>query len=285
MASDKQVCVGYNSDCTGTAQQRINIYANKAGTVNLGCADCFVDFMMDVFVNVQIRGWSVANLSTGFRNMALNASTVIDANAQANWNTGIDKTLPVLQNKYLVDFKVGPVPFMVFFDLPVELVANFEFASAADASFGAHVNLGLGDAFVSWDPVKHWTHSVPKVKLDVQPVLSSTATLNAAGTFSVTPTLTAHFDRILSLVHLYTLKSIDTSLCTMLAIGTGIQPLSSPPLAMQCLHFCLSMPFTREVPSCSLSAIIAHLHAFGAPQISAHSKAGDGPHHQRIRRF
>lgn len=198
LGGDKEVCVGYNSDCTGTAQKTINIYANKAGNVNLACTDCFVDFTMDVFVDVQIRGWSVANLSTGFRNMAVNASTVIDATAQANWNTGIDKTLPVLQNNYLVDFKVGPVPFMVFFDLPVRLQANLEFASAAEAKFGAMVNLGLGDAYVSWDPVNHWTHADPKVTLDVTPVLTSTATLDVQGLLSVTPVLTAHFDRILS---------------------------------------------------------------------------------------
>ena len=197
-SKDKQVCVGYNSDCTGTAKERIALYANKKGDVNLACADCYVDFEMDVFVNVQIRGWAVTNLSTGFRNMAVNASTVIDATAKANWNTGIDKTLPVLQTKYLVDFKIGPVPFMVFFDLPVRMYANLEFASASEATFGAQVNLGLGDAFVSWDPVNHWSHSVPKVVLDVVPQFTTTATLDMEGTVSVTPVLTAHFDRILS---------------------------------------------------------------------------------------
>jgi len=197
-SKDKQVCVAWNSDCTGTATQRLNIYSNKQNTVNLACENCFVDFEMDVFVNVQIRGWQVANLSTGFRNMAVNASTIITAEAKDNWNTGIDKTLPVLQNQYLVDFKIGPVPFMVFFDLPVRMQANFQFASDALATFGAQVNLGLGDAFVSWDPVNHWTHAKPAVTLAVAPQLTTTATLDATGTVAVTPVLTAHFDRLLS---------------------------------------------------------------------------------------
>jgi len=195
---DKVVCVGYNSECTGTATNSIPLYTSKNNDVTLACSDCFVDFTMDVFVEVTIRGWEVANLSTGFRNVAVNASTVLDAKSAANWNTGLDKTLPILQNKYLIDFKVGVVPFLVFFDLPVELKAEFSAATAAEAIVGAHVNLGLGDAYVSWDPVNHWTHAAPKVTLDATPTFSTSASLDATGSISAIPTLTAHFDKILS---------------------------------------------------------------------------------------
>jgi hypothetical protein len=197
-SQDKEVCVGYNSQCTGTASVPIPLYTSKNGDVSVACSDCFIDFTMDVFVDVKIRGWKVANLSTGFRNVAVNASTVLDAKSGANWNTGLDKTLPVLQNEYLVDFKVGPVPFMIFFDLPVELKAEFQFTSAAEATVGAHVNLGLGDAYVSWDPVNHWTHAAPAVTLDASPAFATSASFDATGSLSAIPTLTAHFDKILS---------------------------------------------------------------------------------------
>jgi len=194
--ADKKVCVGYNSDCTGTATSSLPLYKNSA--VTIACSECFVDFTMDVFVTVSIRDWQVQNLSTGFKNVAINTSAVIDAQAQANWNTGIDKVLPVLQNKYLVDFKIGVVPFLIFFDLPVEVKTDFTFASNADLKVGATMNIGFGDAFVSWNPTDHWTHAVPHPVVTTQPVLTTSAQVNAQGSLSVVPTLTAHFDRLLS---------------------------------------------------------------------------------------
>eukprot|EP00040_Diaphanoeca_grandis_P024281 m.133247 g.133247 ORF g.133247 m.133247 type:complete len:441 (-) comp29663_c2_seq1:140-1462(-) len=196
VAKDKHVCVGYNTDCTGKATSSLPIYQNSA--MDLECSECFVDFTMDIFVEVNIRGWQVANLSTGFRNVAINSSAVIDAKAAKNWNTGIDKTLPLLQNTYLVNFKVGVVPFMIFFDLPVEIKADFQFLSDAEATLGATLNLGIGDAFVSWDPINHWTHSLPSPVFEAAPVFTTSASLNAAASLTIVPTLTAHFDRLLS---------------------------------------------------------------------------------------
>lgn len=201
---DKKVCVGYNSECTGSATSSIPIFSNSV--VNIDCSDCYADFTMDVFVDVSIRGFSVQNLSTGFRNMAINTSLVLDAKSAPNWNTGVDKTLPVLQNKYLVDFKIGVVPFMVFFDLPVELKADLSFVSQAEATVGAKVNFGIGDAFVSWDPESHWSHSEPTPALSTTPVFETSASFDATGQVQVIPTLTAHFDRILA----YTLTATPT---------------------------------------------------------------------------
>lgn len=148
--ADKKVCVGYNSACTGAATNSLPIFSNKF--VTLACSDCFIDFEMDIFFELHIRGFQVSNLSTGFRDVSVNGSAIVTAQAQANWNTGIDKTLPLIQTTYLVDFKVGVVPFMVFFALPVELTGSFTFQSEADVSFGANLKWGFGTAAVSWDP-------------------------------------------------------------------------------------------------------------------------------------
>merc|ERR1719272_1119223 len=40
--ADKKVCVGYNSDCTGTATSSLPLYKNSA--VTIACSECFVDF-------------------------------------------------------------------------------------------------------------------------------------------------------------------------------------------------------------------------------------------------
>lgn len=196
LRKDKMVCIGYNTDCSGSADATIPIYTSKY--IGLTCSDCFADFTMDVFIELRIRGWEVANVSAGFRRVAINTSTVMDAKASANWGAAADKVLPVLQNQYLVDFKVGVVPFMIFFDLPVELKADLSFSSAAEVTAGAHVNLDIGDAYVSWDPSRHWTHTLPQVTLATTPIFTSTGSVDAQGTLSAVPMLTAHFDKVLS---------------------------------------------------------------------------------------
>ena len=42
---------------------------SPARYANLDCSDCFVDFNADVFIAVSIRGFSMQNVSAGFRNM------------------------------------------------------------------------------------------------------------------------------------------------------------------------------------------------------------------------
>jgi hypothetical protein len=193
---DKDVCVGWNSDCTSGAKATIPLFSNKAMT--LSCDECFVDFHVDVFIDFSIRGFAVQNLSAGFRNMYANGSLVLGAIAKANWNAGIDKTIDLVPTTNLINFKVGPVPFMIYFDMPVEVTTDATFNTEADATFGAALDLKLGDAFVNWNPTTHWTHTKPTPVMTFTPHLTTAATLSATASASVVPTLTAHFDKVLS---------------------------------------------------------------------------------------
>ena len=193
---DKDVCVGWNSDCTSGAKATIPLFSNKATT--LSCDECFVDFHVDVFIDVSIRGFEVQNLSAGFRNMYANGSLVLGAIAKANWNTGIDKTINLILNTNLINFKVGPVPFLIYFEMPVEVTTDATFNTEADVKMGAALNLQLGDAYVSWNPTDHRTHTKPTPVMTFLPTLTTAATLSATASASIVPTLTAHFDKILS---------------------------------------------------------------------------------------
>lgn len=201
---DKKVCAGYNSNCDGVATAPLPIYTNAF--LDIACADCFADFSMDVFVDISIRGFQVVNASAGLRNMKVTGSEVIDAKAAKNWNTAINKSPNVLPKTTLVNFKLGVVPFLIWLEIPATLDATLQFNTAAEASFGAHFDMDIGDAFVSWNPTDHWTQTKPKPNVSFTPVLTTSASLDATLNFAVTPTLVAHFDRLLT----YTLVAQPT---------------------------------------------------------------------------
>lgn len=127
-----------------------------------------------------------------------NGSLVLGAVAKANWNTGVDKTINLVPHTSLINFKIGPVPFLIYFDMPVQITTDATFVSEADAKFGAALNLQFGDAYVNWTPATHWTHTKPTPKMSFTPTLTTAATLSSTASASVVPTLTAHFDKILT---------------------------------------------------------------------------------------
>mmetsp|Transcript_23788 Transcript_23788/g.62215 ORF Transcript_23788/g.62215 Transcript_23788/m.62215 type:complete len:439 (-) Transcript_23788:1601-2917(-) len=195
--ADHRVCVGFNTDCVSGATASLPIFQNKYVTV--ACSDCYIDFTLDVFFDITIHDFTVQNISLGYKDVAVNGSAVVTANAQANWNTGVDKTLQAIQTTYLVNFKIGPVPFMIFFELPVEVTGSFTFTSSALVQFGASLNWGLDGSILRWDPENHWRHELTSTpSISYTPVLSTSASLNAEATFAVIPTLRAHFDHILT---------------------------------------------------------------------------------------
>lgn len=130
--------------------------------------------------------------------MYANGSLVLGAVAEEKWNTGVDKTVNLVPTTNLINFKVGPVPFLIYFDLPVELAATATFDTNADLKIGAQLDMDFGDAYVYWTPATHWQHTKPEPKLTFTPTVSTAAALTATAYASVTPTLTAHFDKILS---------------------------------------------------------------------------------------
>jgi hypothetical protein len=207
---DKQLCLGFNTDCHGAASQAYPLFSGKH--LSVSCTDCWASLKTDVFVNVSIGDWKLKSLRGGFQNATLNASAVLGATASANWNVALDKSLPLAATTYLLNFKVGAVPFMLYFDVPMEITGSLEFDSGASLTVGTKASLALGDAFVEWDPVNHWTHTDPRPDFAgaVLPVLSAgptTADVNMNGDIKIVPTFHMHFDQVFS----YSLSAAPTA--------------------------------------------------------------------------
>jgi hypothetical protein len=72
--ADKRVCVGFNTDCATGASASLPIFKNQY--VDIECTDCFIDFTMDVFFEIKIVGFTVQNISLGFRDIAVNGTVL-----------------------------------------------------------------------------------------------------------------------------------------------------------------------------------------------------------------
>eukprot|EP00937_MAST-01D_sp_MAST-1D-sp2_P004215 g4215.t1 len=207
--ADKRVCLGWNTDCGGAAEQPYPLFQNDKLTVT--CSDCWAALQTDVFVNISIGDWKLKALRGGFQNTTLNASAVVNARAAKAWNLALDKSMPIAQTVYLLNFKIGSVPFMLYFDIPMEVTASLEFDTAAEVTLGTAASLPLGDTYVAWDPATHWTHTVPTPDFAhaVAPVLrtTSSASLDMQGTLDVRPTFNMHFDQVFS----YSLQATPTA--------------------------------------------------------------------------
>lgn len=207
LGTSKHICLGYNTqNCDGTAAKPLPLFSTtmKDGAkLAATCTDCWASLSADVFVDISIKGFKLESLSGGFRNVMLNASTVVQANAQGNWNTVLDKTLPLLATTYLLNFKVESVPFMLYFDVPMEVKGSLAIQGLASVTMGAHASVVLGDVSVRWSPTTHWTHTVMKPAFAFTPTLQTQDQVDVTGALSLIPSFNMHFDRIFS----YNLKA------------------------------------------------------------------------------
>jgi len=201
----KQVCLGANSDCTGAAKAPIPLYAGSKVTAT--CSDCYAALSADVFANVSIHGFKVQQLAAGFHNVKMDASLVLDAHASAQWSLATDKLKTLVPEEHLLDFKVGSVPFLLFFKVPLELSADLTFNTAAEVTAGAKGELDFGDAYVMWTPDAHWTHVTPSLRnTTLTPTVTGSSSVDVTGQLAVKPTFEMHFDRMFS----YTLAGSPT---------------------------------------------------------------------------
>jgi len=195
---DKQICLGANDDCHGHVKKALPLYSGLRGQLTATCTDCRAALKSDLFLSLTIRGFKLSHLEIGLRNSTLDAHAVIDAHAANQTTLAIDKQLELVATTYLLDFKVGSVPFMLFFDVPLRVQAELQLSAAADVSFGVHGELGLGDLGLSWDPTNHWRPVTPSLTHALTPSLTTTAALNVGGTLAITPAFHVHFDRMFS---------------------------------------------------------------------------------------
>ena len=142
--------------------------------------------------------WELSELHGGFRNISGAAGLVATAAAEARWSAGVDKTLKLVPQKTLLNFKVGAVPFALFFAVPMEVKADASFDATASATFGATANLELGDATISWTLAEQWTFTKPAPKLSSLPMLGATAAVTGSASLALSPSFQMHFDRVFS---------------------------------------------------------------------------------------
>lgn len=205
--ASKHICLGYNTkDCDGTATAPIPLYSTttkNGASLTATCTDCWASLSTDVFVDISIKGFKLQSLSGGFKNAMLNTSMVVQADATGNWNTAIDKTLPLIATAYLLNFKVGAVPFMLFFDVPMEVQGSLSFDGSASLTLGGAAAITLSDAYVTWTPTAGWTHTKPFAAFSFTPALKTKDQADVQGSLTLVPSFNMHFDRIFS----YSLKA------------------------------------------------------------------------------
>jgi hypothetical protein len=190
----KDICLGLNTDDCKTAAANIPIYSNKYLTID--CDDCFAAFDANVFFNLEIGDWELQKLAAGFRNITLTADVDLHIKATNQWSTGVDKVLPIVPKTPLITFRVGSVPFVVWFDIPVEVKADAMLLATAEAYAGVKAEWNVGDLYIQWDPTNHWTHVTPKPIATFTPTISGHADFHATADFSLVPTFELHAEQL-----------------------------------------------------------------------------------------
>jgi len=197
LSKSEHVCLGANADCAGHAKADIPLFSGSKVTAS--CSDCYASIDADVFANVSIRGFKVQQLAAGFRNVHLDASLALDAKAEGQWSLAADKLKTLVPETHLLDFKVGSVPFLLFFTIPLEIKSDLTFNAPGELTAGAKGRFELGDLYVSWAPDTHWTHAIPSLRnATLAPNVKGAASVDASGSLAVLPTFELHFDRVFS---------------------------------------------------------------------------------------
>jgi len=198
---DKPVCVGVNTDpssACNAAAKPLPIYSN--GIVTLTCDNCFAGFYMDVFFDLEISGFSLKQMSGGFRNISVNAALDLDMQATKSWSTGIDKQMLIAggESNPVISFKIGPVPFIFWFDVNQHIKGDAELQATAEAKAGVTMEYAIGDAYVSWDPKNKWQTHKPNPSLSFKHAVSGQAQFQGQASFAVIPSVGLHVNQLYS---------------------------------------------------------------------------------------
>ena len=191
-------CLGVNSnkECDA-AKEPIPLYTNKY--MSLSCSNCFVGAKATVFLEVQISWFKLRKIATGLKDISVNAGLVLDLNAQAAWNAGIDKTYKVVDQAIIIQFWIGPIPITIWYEIPIQLLASASIDAKLDVQAGATANWKIGDAYVSWSESQGWQMAKPNPVFTWQPVLKAEGNFNAQGSLAIIPSFVVHAMRIMQM--------------------------------------------------------------------------------------
>jgi hypothetical protein len=194
-AANKDICIGFNTDCKNGATQPLPLYSNQHLTIT--CSECYLGYDVDVFMEVTIKDWTLHSIQAGYKNMTMSGAFIITAVATAGWSAGVDKVIELVNDASLVNFRVGPVPFHMTLDVPVAVSTDLQFEATAQATFGAESIWNIGDHYVAWDPKHHWYHVTPDPKLVWSAkVRNASANFDAVASLTVAPSIAMHIDTI-----------------------------------------------------------------------------------------
>jgi len=197
----KHLCIGANSDCAGHSKAALPLYNSSSGTMKATCSDCMTDLISDVFAKFHFGGLlhpKESKITAGFANTTLDAHINLDLSASNTTTLALDKAVELVSKKYIVNFKVGPVPFQLYFDVPLHMLADLTLNGGVDVRMGANAVFSLGELSVSWDPTNHFNHSTPSLSHRITPSISAHAAAGAKGDLTLVPQFNLHFDRLLS---------------------------------------------------------------------------------------
>lgn len=200
VGADKPVCVGVNTDAScQAAKAPLPVYSNA--DISLTCDNCFAGLGLDVVFDIKIKGFQLQSLQGGFQNISVNSALDLDMHATKAWSAGIDKdmTLPAGgQSHPVVSFKIGPVPFIFWFEAKQHIKGDAQLQATADAKAGVAMQYAIGDAYISWDPDKKWQHHNPTPALNFHPSISGSAQFQGTAALHVTPSVGLHVNQLLS---------------------------------------------------------------------------------------
>lgn len=194
---DKKICIGVNAgtDCTA-AKEPLSVYSNDH--ISISCDNCFAGFTTDVFVAFEMQEGFLQRLEGGFRETAVNAALDLKLQAQASWSAGVDKAIFHAddQGSPFLSFKVGPIPFMLWFEANAQMKADVSLLATAQANAGVLMKYDMGDNYVTWDHVNHWQHVQTSPNLTFTPTVSGSAQFHGHGDVSLIPSVSLHLDKV-----------------------------------------------------------------------------------------
>ena len=194
----KTFCLGVNSnqDCTAS-KGPIPIYENPY--ISLTCADCFVGAKATVFLDLQISWFKLKRIASGLKDINVNAAFVLDLSAHVDWSAGREKIYKIVDQAVIISFWIGPIPISIWYEIPLQLIANAHIDAKAQLVAGAKANWKIGDAYLSWDDTVGWKFVKPNPVFTWEPVLHGEASFNADANLQIIPSFILHVMRILQM--------------------------------------------------------------------------------------
>jgi len=191
-------CFGYNTnkDCDAS-KAPIPLFNSKY--LDITCSNCFVGAKATVFMEVQISWFKLRKIAAGLKGININAALVLDLNAHGSWNAGLDKTYKIVDQGIIIQFFIGPIPITIWYEIPVQVIAQASLDAHIDIEAGATAAMHIGDAYVSWTESNGWVMVKPNPSFEWKPTLKVEGGFHATASLAVIPSFALHVMRVMQM--------------------------------------------------------------------------------------